>query len=469
VRRLLAAALPGAAIGAWLLAQTAPSRAPSADGPIALVGDVATPRVHDEVLAVARRAWQLASELYGDGGRMPEHPCTLRLDPSVEQYTRACDFFGVPNLKSNLAFTEYTTTSAHIVLQPALAGEAREKLAPTWQTLRLVAHETAHLARASIVPNLLAGPDWFLDGNASWVEMKTLQALGRLAAPEAAPYFAEGEVRVQKLLRSGKLPALDDVVHDRVDQLALESRYAVRLLLFRFLIEGRHAKAFRAFLADLRREGGGEGLTERAAEDLKRELGAPVWSRLDDEFHAWVAALKPEWEETIRTLETEGDVWTQSAFDRHDAVAFRTDPCGAKPYRISGSVTLLPDREAAPQANVLLGRVALSAGVDRFVSVAFKPDSAVTLFDFDGGRPELDQWRRLAAANERASRVGAPIPFRITCTPKGGATEVAVDVDERRLFSATVDRPLEGPYGVGVQAGNSCIWRGVKRTPAPPR
>jgi len=267
---------------------------------------------------------------------------------------------------------------------------------------------------------------------------------------------------VQRLLKARKLPELGDLLLDKTDSLDFYERYATRWLLFRFLMDGPHAPAFRLFLDDVRREGGGDGFKERIAAALQKQLGAADWKAVDAEFRAWIGKLAPKWEQLFVTLEIDGDDWNQCAFDDVNAMAFRTTPAGAKPYAVEGSVTLYSDRSKGPQANLLLGREVGSESVNRFLSIALVPGADVTLFDFDGGRAADAQWKRLGYAQLAGSAVGKPLAFRVDCTPNGGKTEVALAVDGKPVARVTVERSLDGPWGVGAQAGSSCVWHKVK-------
>jgi hypothetical protein len=458
---LLAALAPPAATGAKPRV-AAGAKTPTA--PVEVVGESLPAKVKKETLAVAVNAWKEASALYGAAGQMPDAPRQIVLDRSIAEYEAACDRLHCPDLKRNLAFTADSDGVSHVVLQPVLAGEAFKQLAPTFQTLRLVGHETAHLARDSLLPNHASHPGWFVDGNASYVEWKALQAVGRMRSPESTPTSSTAARRVRRLLESNKLPSIPDLVHDRTAALDFYARYDVRFELFRWLAEGPHAKGFQEFLADLRRLGGGEGFTEEAARSLKERLGVADLGACDGEFHAWLAGLKPEWDEVLRALDVAGEVWTQSAFDDANALAFRTEPAGPKSYVIEGSMTLIADRRAKPQANLLLGRVELEGGGNRFVSVALVPGDGVTLFDYDGARSGDDAWHRLADGAAKETAVGRSIPFRVECSQGGGKCAVSVSLAGRVVAKADVARLLDGPFGVGVQAGGSCQWRGVKKT-----
>jgi hypothetical protein len=433
--------------------------------PVVIMGESLPPKVRDVALAIAQKAWQETSTLYGSADESPPPTREIHLDRSVAEYEAACDRLGLKNLKRNLAFSEWTTCVAHVVLQPVLASDAFTQIAPTFPTLCLVAHETTHLARLTLLPNnARSHPEWLADGGATWIETKALAANLLLATPERVPWFAKPEVDAQRMARREQLPTVDALVHDRTDTLAFYDRYAARYLLFRHLVEGARAKAFREFLGDVRQLGGGSGFVDRSAEALAQHLGIKKFAEIDDEFRAFIEGLKPEWDEQVRSLSIQGDEWTQCAFDDANAVAFRTAPAGAKRYAIEGEVTTVADRNAKQQANVLLGRVVTSNDSNLFVSVAIVPGDSVTIFSFDATQSGADQWKRLGLAKTTETAGGKPIRFAVECEPQGRQTRVAVRLAGRAILEVTADRPLDGPWGVGVQHGCSCIWKGVRQT-----
>ena len=446
-----------------LAAAQSATHAPSAKPPpVAIVGDADDARLRRRVREVAESAWKAASALWGEDGAPSERDPSLHLYREIADYEKACDRLVGGSLKQNLAFAEWTNFTAHVVLQPPIRGDAEKRLAPTWNTLRLVAHETAHLARYCALPNARSHPGWLADGAATWVESHALDERGRAPPPDDVPFCATDELRVQQLLNAKKLPEFGDLLLDRTDALDFYERYATRGLLFRFLHEGPHAEAFRAFLGDVRSEGGGGDFKERVAAALQKRLGASDWKAVDAEFRAWIGKLAPKWEQLFVTLEIAGDDWTQCAFDDKNAVAFRTAPAGAKPYAVEGAVTLYADRDREPQANLLLGRAVGRESVNRFLSIALVPGVNATVFDFDSGRAADAQWKQLGSAPLAGTAVGRPLAFRVDCTPKDGKTEVALAVDGKPIARVTVDRVLDGPWGVGAQAGSSCVWHGVK-------
>lgn len=442
-------------------AQTAKSPARTA-APVRIVCALDEPRIATRATAVADAAWKETCSLFDLDAAPAVGPYDIHLDANVTDYNAACDKLLRGKFKKNLAVTIWNPLSVHVVLQPTVRGDALRTLAPPVQTLRLVAHEVAHLARCVALPTYRDQPGWLKDGAATWIAAKVLAAQGLSKEPEQAPYSSTYVVRVQRLLRDARLPSVDDLLHDRTDALEFYDRYAARWLLFRHLVEGERARAFRGFLVDVRSIGGGDGCADRCDDLLQERLAVDEWSRLDDGFRRWIAALRPEWDQGFVALEPAGDEWTQSSFDDADAVAFRTAPAGSRPYAIEGSVTTLIDRNEQPRANLLLGRIALSDGHERYVSVALVPGSGASVFDYDSSRAADSQWIRLVRVAVPDSAAGRPLAFAVKCTPRTNATELELKLAGRVVATCTVERVLDGPWGVGVQAGSSCVWNKVR-------
>lgn len=454
------------------LSLLAPAQEAGPGSPVAIIVDVDEARLRRLVQPVAIATWKEACALYGSkdvwgvGPAGHEKPAKLHLYQETATYEAACDRLVGGKFKRNMAFTHHESCSSHLVLQPPLQGDAFKQLAPTFQTMRLVAHETAHLARIAALPNHPSHPDWFADGNATWIETKVFAAQKLITAPEQSPPYSTYVVLAQRLLEKDSLTSVEDLLHDRTEELGFGELYAVRWLLFRFLIEGPHAGPFREFLGDVRRFGGGDDYGERLVAALQQRLGKSDWKPLDDEFRAWIAGLKPEWEEIHRSLETSGDDWAQVAFDDKNAIAFKTAPAGTKPYALEGTVTLFTDRRSEPQMNLLLGRERIP-GTDheRFVSIAIAPGGGATLFDFDSSREQAAQWKNVAFGPMPGEVLGKPIAFRVECSLKGGKTKLSLKIAGKVVAVTTIDRSLDGPWGLGAQAGSSGIWREVKQSP----
>jgi hypothetical protein len=446
-----------------------PVEAPKHASPVKIVCDVAEPRIQVKASVVAEATWKETCALFGTVPKATDPPREIHLYGTAAEYEAACDKLVGGNLKRNMAFTAEKPPSVHIVLQPPIRGDAQKTLVPTWQTLRLVAHETSHLARYVTLASYGDHPGWLTDGAAIWIEARVLAAQGLFKRAEQWPFCSTDVVRVQRLVKDAHLPTVDDLVHDRTDALEFYSRYAARGLLFRYLIEGERSKQFRSFLLDLVHVDGGQGCTARVEEMLKAKLDVSDWKELDAGFRKWIADLKPEWDEVFTSLEPVGDDWTQTSFDDSNAIAWRAATVGDKPYAIEGSVTTYVDRADRSQANLLIGRMTLTDGTQRFVSFAFEPGLGVTVFDFDGSLAEDKRWNRKAFVDSRGSEPGKPLAFRVDCVPTKDSTDVKLTLAGKVVAQFSVGRALDGPWGVGAQAGSSCVWHKVKLVAGSPK
>jgi hypothetical protein len=455
---------------AWAIAPLAPlqeSKSASADAkgrrsPITVVVAEGDPRVVKAALEVAEAAWVETRVLFGGGPTLREAPVEIHLHRKITEYEAECDRSTKGDYKSNLSFFVPETMSAHLVMQPPIRGEAALHFAPTSLTRCVVAEMAAQLARHATVPNAKAHPRWIVDGSTEWVEEKVLASLGERKGAGPSVSRSTDEAAVQKMARDDRLPALADLLHDRIGGLDDRGRHAVRSLFFRFLLDGRRAQAFRAFLVDVRGVGDGGDVVDRVAARLQARLAVPDWKGVEAEFRAWIAKLQPEWDESELALDVLGDEWRQCAYDGENAVAFRTAAAGPRSYAIEGKVTVYADRVERPQANLLLGRVEFDATHHRFLSVALVPGTSVTLLEFDGSRDKNDLWKELESVKLPGTAVGKPLAFRVECALEEGVTRVAVAVAGATVLTKTIARVLDGPWGVGAQAGSSCVWRDVK-------
>lgn len=344
--------------------------------------------------------------------------------------------------RRNLAFAHFDTRSAHVALQPDLSDAALHVVGLTWQTQRLLAHEAAHLLRYATMRNHRSHPDWFADGSASWVETQVLQGLGLLEEIEASPHYATKVIRAQ---RAGeRLPSVDALLLDDVDELEFYERYAVRWLAFRFLRE-RHAAELRQLIDAIHRAGGGGDVVRRVHTQARGVFGAAAFAELDAGFVTFVRMLQPQWEETLAALETNGVDWQQTAFDRN-ALAWRTEPAGDD-HRLAGALRILPG--VGEQMNVLLGRHA-----GGFLSVALRPGS-VTVFEYDAG---ADAWTRLQEASAAGLVLDQAVPFRVQIA---GST-LRVDIAGQRVLELDVPRRLDGAWGLGAQARAAGVWSSLE-------
>jgi hypothetical protein len=402
-------------------------------------------------LETAEAIWPIASALYG----LPAAPLETPLD--VHLYRRAADYLvqerelAIGTFDRNLAFWSFETRSAYVAVQPDLTDETLAAIGLTAQTRHLVAHEAAHLVRGRASSTFRSHPAWFADGVALWIEEEAMTARGWSAGQDEDPLAAHDAVLAKRLLDGGALPSVARILRDDLRDLDIYDRYAVRKLLFRRLATRRDAAAFRAALATALKLEDGPDFAARFLAAATAPYATEGPDGLDLDIEQYVRSLTPAWDERARALSTDGSRWVQTAFST-DAVAWRTAPVGGDAYEVRGELEILPGAGEGRQMSVLLGR----AGDRSFVSVVFGAADGVTI---GLAHERAPQWKKLASAPTKLVQLGRRLPFRVTV----GAGKVAVQLDGVDVGSAEVgDRPMSGPWGLGVAAGGAGIWRGVK-------
>lgn len=414
-----------------------------------LVSHVLDKAAAAQALAVCEASWPAALMAYGIDAPDPKEPFTVHLYRDPAGYEEAEEKLTQGRFKRNLAFAHWDTQTAHVALQPQLPDAFVQKLGINFQTLRLLVHEASHLARFHVLPNYRSHPGWFADGNASWIETEVLRSMDLFSTPEQDPSFASDVVRVQRLIADEELPPMAKILGDELDELDFYEVYAVRWLLFRYLMQDERRPALHKTVADMRRYGGGRGFVERVAKSLAKHLRDRGAVKLDAGFRAWVTTLEPQWDEVYPSLETHGAEWTHTAFDSVNGISWSTARAGEGSWELSGSVEILDD--GRKQMNVLLGRSETG-----FVSIAFT-QGAVTVLDYTSAE---NSWKRLALGSA-ALPLGRPIRFSVAWSAEDG---LRVAVAGKAAAECQVERSLAGPWGLGAQAGSSGNWRDVALT-----
>jgi hypothetical protein len=174
------------------------------------------------------------------------------------------------------------------------------------------------------------------------------------------------------------------------------------------------------------------------------------------DFEQFVRSQKPAWDEVFRALATDGRAWTQTAFEDHNAIAWRTAPVGTRSYSVRGEFEILPGTGNVQQMNLLLAKDARRD----FVSLAFRAGFGVSAFHYHAA---ADSWEKLGEAPLKAVQIWRRMPFRVDVD--GG--KVAVRLDGTEVLALDVnDHDMSGPWGLGVQSGAAGVWREVKVEPA---
>jgi hypothetical protein len=239
------------------------------------------------------------------------------------------------------------------------------------------------------------------------------------------------------------------ILAERIDELDLDDRYAVRAMFFRFLASGAHAARLPKIASAVRAAGAGPDHGKKVAAAVTRTVGGGLQAAFD----RFVADARPAWSEVFRSLWTEGPTWRQAAFAEKNALAWRCDPVPGG-LVASGGLQILPG--GRQQMNFLFGRS------DRgFYSVAFVADRGFTVFDY-AARGE--EWQQLGAGNAPQLRLGVRSRFAV----EAAARKLTIRVDDQH-WAFELPRPLpdEVFWGVGAQSGSAGIWHDV--TVEPPK
>ena len=127
-----------------------------------------------QALEVAEATWPVAMQLYGVPPDAAAEPMDVYLYRDPDAYVRAEYELTRGQFRRNLAFAHWGSKTAHVAIQPKIPDDVLETLGLNYQTLRLLVHESAHLARYHAFNNYRVHPHWFADGNASWLEVEVL-------------------------------------------------------------------------------------------------------------------------------------------------------------------------------------------------------------------------------------------------------------------------------------------------------
>ena len=403
----------------------------------------------DQALQAIESVWPQAQKLYDLQEPEEGKLLTVHLYRDSAGYETAEMALTQGRFKRNLAFAHYDSMSAHVAMQPPLSDDALEQFGLPVQTLRLLAHEGAHLVRYSHMSNFRSHPGWLYDGAANWIDERVSTELKWLSSIEEDPKYSSNILNVQGLLKDRKLPTVEQILRDQTDSLKWGAKYDVRWMLFRYIQE-KNGKSLRKVLARAKQLGGGGDYTDRLFTEFATLFGEKKMARMDAGFHKYVNSFQPEWREVVRSLAYSDGSWKQAAFSSN-AICWRTAPVGKQKYSLSGSLTILP----APrnQMNLFLGYS--DAG---FFSVAFSAGSGITLFEY---LSKGSQWIQRGYVDSSELNLGKPFDFNVSVNKD----TVKVAINGKNVIEGKAETlNLTGPWGLSAQAKASGIWN-LKKVP----
>lgn len=408
-----------------------------------------------EALVLAEAAWKPTVELLGVEPKLAEKiEIHLMRDPAAYRAIEKTITGG--KFERNNAFSSWDTRSAYVAVEPTVDDAALKRAGLLAQTHRGIVHEAAHLIVYRAWPHFRHHPNWLAEGVAIWVADQTLIPGASVKALAGRPFSSTRMIDFKRIVEEGRLPAIGEALKNRYGELGFYDRYAFWWGFWRFVyLEGPYRRGMRRVLDAMpaRTNGGafkGELLTAMTKLLADRDGSFKTFER---RLSAWASKLTGDWEERNRTLTVRGDDWWQLAFEKTNAVCWRSGPVEREAYRITGRLEIFGS--ANPQMNVLLGRVR-DVG---FISIAFRAGVGVTVFRYD---EEDNRWANLAFGPAAQLVRGKATRF----TVKVAEGRVTALLDGKQICSTAVgDHPLDGEWGVGVQAGGAGIWRGVRLRP----
>lgn len=397
----------------------------------------------DAALAISEAGWAETVRLFSMADTVPEKPVTFHLYATVKAYEKAEKKLTKGKFRENLAFSAHKDLSSHLVVQPPMSAAVRKKVGLTEMTRRLVAHEASHLCRYVCLPNHEDHPRWLADGVAWMVEQKVAvkQEGGK---PQSSPYADKLVLTAQRLLKDGKYPAIADVLKDNFGEAEGFDIYAVTHLTFEFLASRGDGAWLKTTLGSARSMGGGGHYAERLRDVAMETLGSAA-AGVDAALRAHLLSLKPEWDQVIRSLDVDGEDWTQVAFPDRNAIAWRKQSL-TNDNVFRGTLSFLSTKPA--QMNLLLGR-----SDDGFYSIAFVQGFGYTLFRYHA---KSNEWEKLASVEVDALKKRKAVKFRVDAF----ASKINVYVLDHMHSSTKLPEPLaKGEWGVGAQAGSAGRWK----------
>lgn len=399
-------------------------------------------------LEYAEAAWTEAAEIAGAPKGKLDRPMVIHLHRTIESYQKAEMELAGGQFRDNNGFTSAASKECHLAIVPPVSDEALQLTGLPALTRRLIAHEAVHLVAYRTLENANDHPAWLSEGGANWVSEQVMIRRKESPGIERHPFSSTWKSTGRKLLAEKTLPPLRSILQGDMGGLNGEQAYAVCFLLYEFLKEGKRAAFLKGAQAEARTLGVGADFPARLFSRLEKAAPAATLDAIEKEFQAHLQAAKPEWEEVYRSLDAAGESWTQLAFPDVNAIAWRTEPAGKPPYRLSGTLQRLPGKGS--QMNILLGR-----NDDGFVSVAVF-DGGLSLFRYHS---KGDRWELLAEKVLRDLLVERVLKFTVAVTP--GRIKVGME-GVAELDQAIDGVDLSGPWGLGAQAGTAGRWRSVK-------
>lgn len=393
-----------------------------------------------DALRAAEAAWRQVAQLFGVDAR-PETPRPIHLYRDTRDYEAVDEALTGGRLRLNRALT-WRGREAHIAVHPNLSRAALAEFGLTPNTLRVIAHEAAHIAARTLVPDSDELPEWLDEGIASSIELDVLIELGLAPSRADEPVSGTRAHLLRERLRRGILPSLERLLDEERDRLTVAERYAFDQHFTDFI---RRSPYNPRLLATLRRT----QTFNASGTRLRRLMPRFIFGRelhdlaaLDTEFHAYLRRSVPGWVQNRRALSTHGDHWLQVGFDG-GAEAWRWSPVPSPPFTMSGRFRPLDDGT---------GSVLLSLQDGAHLAVVIGPDEVrMERFAFSG-----DPAPRTLARSPLVARSGTGVSFEIRVATDGASARIG----SARMLDVRGLSPT-GRWGLETRGASNVVWEDI--------
>lgn len=440
----LATRVVACSFAAAVLSQTAPAFgddafviAVSVDKgfPLAERASEESARAIDAAIAALTRQFGAVAE-----NQERRRPASVVVHRDASSYQRAIRSIGAKGFEENLAVTDYDRRESHVAVQPACRSELMQRIGLPLLTRRQLAHEAAHLWCDERWPrDYRAAPRWLREGLATWASEVAMRKLGLIDKAEADPFLSTRIVLAQR--GAARLVEFQSPsrTYDPFAGFDRQTMYALDWAYCRWRLEDSgDSNPGESFYATH-----GMSIEQLVAWFTRDSAGAMK------SFAADLRSMKPEWEESGRSLEAHDAEWIQVAFSDRRATAWRRGGPSYAAYRIKGSLQWVGTSES--ESRVLFARDAFG-----YLAATFGNRNGVEISRFD---ERTGSWRSVARNENCSPSAGAPCEFEIVL--KRG--RVAIEVGGRSVCSA--DTPgmwIAGPWGLSVEANKAAVWRFVR-------
>ncbi|HUG01713.1 MAG TPA: hypothetical protein VML95_07610 [Longimicrobiales bacterium] len=427
-------------------------------------------RSAEEALAVADFAWERASELFPAPDSLPA-PFVVRLY-RAEAFRAVASALARDHIEEGAAFSSPQRRTAYVELTPPVSEQRLRRSGLPNPTLRLIAHEAAHLtfyAASGGAPRL---PDWLSEGAAQAVEREAARA--RALFPGADdPRLTAQAWRAYSLHRTARLPSLAALLVEGPNVAVDRADYAVRALAFEFLRE-REPELWETLMATAARRIGSPDLADTLAAAARARIGSMgEILALDTAFVRYVAsrAAATRWLE-VRGIPA-GHALPHAGLPGGRVTVLARDPWRDVGLVVSGRLEAYADllarselpglaEPAAPDSAGGMG-VVLGRGAGRQIVVGFDPRAAAVFLRREEGRGGAPT--AVVELGRAPANLSAPFSFQVRLAPDaaGGAGPPAgvleVWIDGAQILRYAIEgADGRGDWGVVAQPGAAGVW-----------